>query len=127
MVNFLLISEMNKMRDNYWFSDNYVELCRYSVSLVGIKQDLVGATIQLNPGPRHIMKPTDICFYMSITKEENSAFILAHPNEDKDGIFSRHGSIKALARVHSHRYTKVTSIITTVGQLPLFICWDWQP
>lgn len=88
---------------------------KYGVSLVGIKQDMVGATIQLNPGPRHIMKPTDLCFYMSITKEENSAFILAHPNEDKDGIFSRHGSIKALARVHSHRYTKVTSIITTVG------------
>lgn len=85
------------------------------MSLVGIKKDVPGATIQLNPGPRHIMKATDICFYMSITKEENSGFILAHPNEDKDGLFTRHGSIKALARVSSHRYTKVTSIITTVG------------
>lgn len=32
-------------------------------------------TILLNPGPRHIMKKTDICFYMSITKEENSSFV----------------------------------------------------
>ena len=32
-------------------------------------------TILLNPGPRHILKKTDICFYMSITKEENSAFV----------------------------------------------------
>ena len=33
-------------------------------------------TILLNPGPRHIMKKTDICFYLSITKEENSAFVV---------------------------------------------------
>ncbi|XP_042239390.1 potassium channel subfamily T member 1-like [Homarus americanus] len=33
-------------------------------------------TILLNPGPRHIMKKTDMCFYMSITKEENSAFVV---------------------------------------------------
>jgi hypothetical protein len=28
--------------------------------------------IKLNPGSTYIMKPSDICFYMSITKEENS-------------------------------------------------------
>jgi potassium channel subfamily T member 1 len=33
-------------------------------------------TILLNPGPRHIMKKTDTCYYMSITKEENSAFVV---------------------------------------------------
>lgn len=33
-------------------------------------------TILLNPGPRHIMKKDDTCFYMSITKEENSAFVV---------------------------------------------------
>jgi hypothetical protein len=93
-------------------------LHRYGVTLVGIKQDIPGATIQLNPGSRHTMKASDICFYMSITKEENSQFILAHPNEDKGelGIFTRHGSIKALARVGSYRYSKVTSIIATVGK-----------
>jgi hypothetical protein len=31
-------------------------------------------TILLNPGPRHIMRKSDICFYFSITKEENSDF-----------------------------------------------------
>lgn len=29
-------------------------------------------------GPRHIMKKTDTCYYMSITKEENSAFVVAN-------------------------------------------------
>lgn len=33
-------------------------------------------TILLNPGPRHIMKKDDTCYYLSITKEENSAFIV---------------------------------------------------
>ncbi|GFS09093.1 potassium channel subfamily T member 1-like Protein [Elysia marginata] len=54
---------------------------KYGVSLVGVQRDVVGSTIQLNPGPRHIMRKGDICFYMNITKEENSAFILAHPNQ----------------------------------------------
>ena len=87
------------------------------MALVGIKQNIPNASIQLNPGSRHIMKLTDICFYMSVTKEENSAFILAHPNEDKEGIFTRPGSIKALARAGSYRYSKVTSIIATVGKI----------
>ena len=95
----------------------YGSSCRYGVALVGIKQNIPNASIQLNPGSRHIMKSTDICFYMSITKEENSAFILAHPNEDKDGLFTRHGSIKALARVGSYRYSKVTSVVATVGTM----------
>lgn len=34
-------------------------------------------TILLNPGPRHIMKSSDTCYYMSITKEENSAFVVS--------------------------------------------------
>ncbi|CAG5135869.1 unnamed protein product, partial [Candidula unifasciata] len=55
---------------------------KYSVSLVGIQRDVQGNKIQLNPGPRHIMRKSDICFYLNISKEENSAFILAHPNHD---------------------------------------------
>lgn len=35
-------------------------------------------TILLNPGPRHIMKKSDTCYYMSITKEENSSFTVAN-------------------------------------------------
>ena len=39
-------------------------------------------TILLNPGPRHIMKKDDTCYYMSITKEENSAFVV-HQNQNQ--------------------------------------------
>ena len=31
----------------------------------------------LNPGPSYVLKISDICFYMNITKEENSAFLPA--------------------------------------------------
>lgn len=30
--------------------------------------------ILLNPGPRHLMAVGDTCYYINITKEENSAF-----------------------------------------------------
>ena len=83
------------------------------MALVGIKQEMPGSTIQLNPGPRHIMKTTDMCFYMSITKEENSAFILAHPNEDKD--MSSKSSSSKLPQTGS--YSKVASMIASVGEL----------
>jgi len=55
---------------------------RYGVALVGVRPselpEFYEETILLNPGPRHIMKKTDTCFYLSITKEENSAFIVAN-------------------------------------------------
>lgn len=49
-------------------------------------------TILLNPGPRHIMKKDDTCYYMSITKEENSAFVVNQnqttPEQPKEGLYS---------------------------------------
>lgn len=46
-------------------------------------------TILLNPGPKHIMKKDDTCYYMSITKEENSAFVVNQnqttPDQPKEG------------------------------------------
>lgn len=50
-------------------------------------------TILLNPGPRHIMKKDDTCYYMSITKEENSAFVVNQnqtttPETTKDGLYT---------------------------------------
>lgn len=63
------------------YADSFVFNCRYGVALVGVRPaelpEFYEDTILLNPGPRHIMKKTDICYYMSITKEENSAFIVA--------------------------------------------------
>lgn len=50
------------------------------MALVGVRPaelpEFYEDTILLNPGPRHIMKKTDTCYYMSITKEENSAFVV---------------------------------------------------
>jgi hypothetical protein len=52
------------------------------VALVGVRPaelpEFYEDTILLNPGPRHIMKKSDTCYYMSISKEENSAFILGN-------------------------------------------------
>ncbi|XP_048488437.1 potassium channel subfamily T member 1 isoform X3 [Plutella xylostella] len=54
---------------------------KYGVALVGVRPaelpEFYEETILLNPGPRHIMKSSDTCYYMSITKEENSAFVVA--------------------------------------------------
>ncbi len=43
--------------------------------MVGIQSE--NDAILLNPGPHYKMKSTDICFYMSIAKEENSSLLLA--------------------------------------------------
>ncbi|KFM57427.1 Potassium channel subfamily T member 2, partial [Stegodyphus mimosarum] len=42
----------------------------------------------LNPGPSYLMQSSDICFYMNITKEENSAFLPAPGNEDNSKLKS---------------------------------------
>ncbi len=43
--------------------------------------------IMLNPGPSYVLKISDICFYMNITKEENSAFLPAtsHSQQPPEG------------------------------------------
>lgn len=61
--------------------DSSPSLHRYGVALVGVRPaelpEFYEETILLNPGPRHIMKSSDTCYYMSITKEENSAFVVS--------------------------------------------------
>ncbi|KAL5011495.1 hypothetical protein ScPMuIL_010046 [Solemya velum] len=86
---------------------------KYGVSLVGVQQDIPGSTIQLNPGPRHIMKKTDICFYMNITKEENSAFILAHPNQEDPK------SERTRLPQGTEQASRVASMIASVGTVAL--------
>ncbi|XP_040533172.1 potassium channel subfamily T member 2 isoform X5 [Gallus gallus] len=46
---------------------------KFGVCLIGVRKE-DNKNILLNPGPRYIMSSTDICFYINITKEENSAF-----------------------------------------------------
>ncbi|RWS11617.1 potassium channel subfamily T member 2-like protein, partial [Dinothrombium tinctorium] len=59
---------------------------QYGVALIGVQTDMRGTwPIMLNPGPSYILKSTDICFYMNITKEENSAFLPAtSQNEESE-------------------------------------------
>jgi hypothetical protein len=65
---------------------------KYGIALVGVRTNNLGATIKLNPGPRHIMKVgrlcasvyihanyfqrSDTCFYVSITREELLSFVI---------------------------------------------------
>lgn len=57
------------------------------MALVGVRPaelpEFYEETILLNPGPRHIMKSSDTCYYMSITKEENSAFVVAEKQTEQ--------------------------------------------
>ncbi|RWS09666.1 potassium channel subfamily T member 2-like protein, partial [Dinothrombium tinctorium] len=58
---------------------------KYGVALIGVQTDMKGTwPIMLNPGPSYILKSSDICFYMNITKEENSAFLPASNTSSND-------------------------------------------
>ena len=57
---------------------------RYGVCLIGAKRE-DNKSILLNPGPRHIMAADDTCYYINITKEENSAFIFNQEGAEKKG------------------------------------------
>lgn len=69
-----------------------IYIFRYGVALVGVRPaelpEFYEDTILLNPGPRHIMKKTDICYYMSITKEENSSFTVANQQANNNNVSS---------------------------------------
>ncbi|XP_067309243.1 potassium channel subfamily T member 2 [Pseudorasbora parva] len=43
---------------------------KYGICLFGVRPEDT-KSILLNPGPQHIMKSMDVCFYISLTKEEN--------------------------------------------------------
>ncbi|KAG9471557.1 hypothetical protein GDO78_014253 [Eleutherodactylus coqui] len=55
---------------------------KYGVCLIGVRRE-DNKSILLNPGPRHIMASSDTCFYINITKEENSAFIFKQEEKQK--------------------------------------------
>nr|XP_048308649.1 potassium channel subfamily T member 1 isoform X9 [Myodes glareolus] len=55
---------------------------KYGVCLIGVKRE-DNKSILLNPGPRHILAASDTCFYINITKEENSAFIFKQEEKQK--------------------------------------------
>lgn len=47
-------------------------LLRYGVNLIAVFDSTAAeAKLQLNPGPEYVMKGSDYCFYMSLSREEN--------------------------------------------------------
>lgn len=83
--------------------------CRYGVCLIGIRRE-ENKSILLNPGPRHIMAASDTCFYINITKEENSAFIFKQEEKQKKKGFAGRGSYDGPSRLPVH------SIIASMGE-----------
>uniref|UniRef100_A0A8C3MW63 Potassium sodium-activated channel subfamily T member 1 n=1 Tax=Geospiza parvula TaxID=87175 RepID=A0A8C3MW63_GEOPR len=74
---------------------------KYGVCLIGIRRE-ENKSILLNPGPRHIMAASDTCFYINITKEENSAFIFKQEEKQKKKGFAGRGSYDGPSRLPVH-------------------------
>ncbi|GAB6031496.1 hypothetical protein CHUAL_009270 [Chamberlinius hualienensis] len=78
----------------------------YGVVLIGIRPTVdETSSIMLNPGKNYIIKPTDICFYLSITREEDITFITSK----KDLKFKQENRIDSenitSSKVPSNDYT----------------------
>lgn len=78
--------------------------------LIGLKRE-ENKSILLNPGPRHSLAASDTCFYINITKEENSAFTFKQEEAGR-GLGGPGRGQAARLPVHS--------IIASVGEL-----WAW--
>ncbi|XP_046810141.1 potassium channel subfamily T member 2 [Lucilia cuprina] len=89
---------------------------KYGVALVGVRPaqlpEFYEDTILLNPGPRHIMKKDDTCYYMSITKEENSAFVVNQnqQNQNADPATGKDGGVRTATT-----NTPITTTTTTIN------------
>uniref|UniRef100_A0A803T6Y2 RCK N-terminal domain-containing protein n=1 Tax=Anolis carolinensis TaxID=28377 RepID=A0A803T6Y2_ANOCA len=84
----------------------------YGVCLMGVRRE-DNKSILLNPGPRHIMTASDTCFYINITKEENSAFIFKQEEKQKKKGFSGRGIYDGPSRLPVH------SIIASMGTVAM--------
>ncbi|XP_078141207.1 potassium channel subfamily T member 1 [Centroberyx gerrardi] len=84
---------------------------KYGVCLIGVKRE-DNKSILLNPGPRHIMAATDTCYYINITKEENSAFIFKQEEKHNKGL-PVSGLYDAPSRLPVH------SIIASMGTVAI--------
>ncbi|XP_035411440.1 potassium channel subfamily T member 1 isoform X4 [Cygnus atratus] len=85
---------------------------QYGVCLIGIRRE-ENKSILLNPGPRHIMAASDTCFYINITKEENSAFIFKQEEKQKKKGFAGRGTYDGPSRLPVH------SIIASMGTVAM--------
>ncbi|XP_066094486.1 potassium channel subfamily T member 2 isoform X4 [Saccopteryx bilineata] len=82
---------------------------KFGVCLIGVRRE-DNKNILLNPGPRYIMNATDICFYINITKEENSAF----KHQDQ-----QNGSNASRSFYHGPSRLPVHSIIASMGTVAI--------
>uniref|UniRef100_A0AAY4C369 RCK N-terminal domain-containing protein n=1 Tax=Denticeps clupeoides TaxID=299321 RepID=A0AAY4C369_9TELE len=85
---------------------------KYGVCLIGVRR-LDTANILLNPGPCHIMGASDTCFYINISKEENSAFVRDH----REPMRGAGGEARGVPQTIYHGLTRlpVHSIIASMG------------
>ncbi|XP_051995662.1 potassium channel subfamily T member 2-like [Xyrauchen texanus] len=89
---------------------------KYGVCLIGVRR-MDTANILLNPGPCHIMGASDTCFYINISKEENSAFVRGHREPVRGtGVDSR-----GIPQTVYHGLTRlpVHSIIASMGTVAI--------
>ncbi|KAM9206753.1 potassium channel subfamily T member 1 isoform 2-T2 [Dugong dugon] len=85
---------------------------KYGVCLIGLKRE-EHKSILLNPGPRHTLAASDTCFYINITKEENSAFIFKQEEKQRREGCSGPGLHEGPSRLPVH------SIIASMGTVAM--------
>uniref|UniRef100_A0A669C5Z4 Potassium channel subfamily T member 2 n=1 Tax=Oreochromis niloticus TaxID=8128 RepID=A0A669C5Z4_ORENI len=90
---------------------------QYGVCLIGVRR-LDTANILLNPGPCHIMGASDTCFYINISKEENSAFVRGQREPSWGGTG---GNARGVHQSIYHGLTRlpVHSIIASMGTVAI--------
>lgn len=86
--------------------------------LIGLKRE-ENKSILLNPGPRHILAASDTCFYINITKEENSAFIFKQEEKQKRRGLAGQALYEGPSRLPVH------SIIASMGELVKYAGGRW--
>ncbi|KAJ8390454.1 hypothetical protein AAFF_G00103890 [Aldrovandia affinis] len=82
---------------------------KYGVCLIGARRE-DNKNICLNPGPQYIMSASDTCFYINITKEENSTVKTQQAQGKKRSPF---------AGYHGPTGLPVHSIIASVGTVAI--------
>ncbi|KAM9642747.1 potassium channel subfamily T member 1 isoform 3-T3 [Trichechus inunguis] len=85
---------------------------KYGVCLIGLKRE-EHKSILLNPGPRHTLAASDTCFYINITKEENSAFIFKQEEKQRREGCSGPGLREGPSRLPVH------SVIASMGTVAM--------
>ncbi|XP_063787482.1 potassium channel subfamily T member 2-like isoform X2 [Pseudophryne corroboree] len=92
---------------------------KYGVCLIGVcREDK--ANILLNPGPSHIMSSSDTCFYINISKEENSAFSFKE-SENMQRLGDPKSAYHGLTRLPVH------SIIASMGTVAIDLQGSRRP